>query len=332
MAQFTLLFNPAYVTAAPPLDTTTPDHLAAFKAVSHNQDEPAENRAAALTCRGVACSNMVHHQREALRVYEMAAVAIREAQQSLTAPRLAAPVVALTAKNAHDDSAAMVPMSVFLETLAEQAAVSIERETNLARQASSGQTSSGAIPANLAHTQAAQDCFSPAALQEAMAGLHSSEQQDALRLAMHQPGVKCDSCGARSGPSQRLLKCTACGWVWYCSPACQKKGALRNVHARVKLLRVAVPLLMTPTRASSAIRTRACKHLTRVFESLLALGAPCAADWRWRHRVECRSAKAPQFYVRDMVMSDALPGSTGADGTPWRLLRKETAAVDGGPI
>ena len=52
-----------------------------------------------------------------------------------------------------------------------------------------------------------------------------------------------------------------------------------------------------------------------------------SADWRWRHKVECRNAKAPQFFNINCVISEALPGSMRATGTLWSLARRcETTA------
>ena len=77
------------------------------------------------------------------------------------------------------------------------------------------------------------------------------------------------------------------------------------------------------------------------------------ADWRWRHKVECRNQAAPHFWPRDFVSSASVGGvwilvergSPDADGTVWlatpfekddpleveylseRLLRHDSAAM-----
>ena len=44
------------------------------------------------------------------------------------------------------------------------------------------------------------------------------------------------------------------------------------------------------------------------------------ADWKSRHKVECRWPR--QFEVYDLVWSKHLPNSEGAAGMPWRLLSR----------
>ena len=219
MSQFLLIYNTSYGNGMVPVNTMTTEDLAAFEAISRSKNEPAQNRALALVCRALMSENMTWQQAKSLRIFTKAAQAIEHARKKLHASELAEPVVALTGGQGGAESAGVYKTTVsqLLRTMAGFVESSIKtKEESLIEDPEWSDT----------QRQQAHDKFGPAfgSLIESIDPRNPLGRQDVTDAAGRQPGMQCDCCGSKGG-AQRLLKCASCGWVWYCSSGCQKKGA-----------------------------------------------------------------------------------------------------------
>ena len=144
--------------------------------------------------------------------------AIAQAQQSLSATELAAviPVVTCDERESFKSVLLGVEVSEVLSMAASQAAAATQGCQDSARHRAT------------THDMLVQEAAATAGPEVAALFLASDSYKRMLDSADEEPrqprGLHCDGCGA-SGEARKLLKCDACGWVWFCSPACQKKGA-----------------------------------------------------------------------------------------------------------
>ena len=152
------------------------------------QHQPAHCRALAVLGRAVIARNSRHTSHDAPRLFSKAVLEIASAQQSISASDAKTPVVI----HFTDHPVGQETVVRLLDIAAKIAHLGVQK-------------------------------MQPSPRSRPPAEWEGEEWEEAGR---RRPGLQCDSCGVQRG-TQRLFKCNACGWVWYCSSACQKKGMIR---------------------------------------------------------------------------------------------------------
>ena len=172
----------------------------ALAAVSRDKREPAYNRAMAILCRAMVLTVM-RSKHEAPRMFASALNHIHAAQQTLSRPEL----VTIVSWVLHIDEANKIE---WREITVDKLLRAIAQQANKAATAMEQQLERQVQPSN----------------ENPNYSLVTQSYIEQVETAMaRRPGLQCDSCGV-SSTTTRLLKCDACGWTWYCSVACQKKG------------------------------------------------------------------------------------------------------------